>query len=289
LSDESLESELDDDSYSISSLDDSAPFEKRQIYTADGKPLGMFPKHQASTMCVDVVSVYQPPVDSDFKDLIERSPSAASSNAESSPMTSSASSSSINSEQNDDSMNKNEQEDNSHLNPDYDDENAFINNDPLMHGKKVKPLSILIHEKKLANDSKSSSATITPVNKYFPKPIFENASVESGSVSSLNSQKQRTDSQSSTANRVLNKNNQSPRNKPSSFALISQLSDDIFSDMANKAKNLTSNISNKKFANILSEEGQLKQSVSSMTNSLSSLSVKADGNNNKAWVIIKKI
>ena len=273
----------------------------------------MFPKHQASTMCVDVVSVYQPPVDADFKDLIERSPSAISSNAESSPMTSSASSSSINSETNNDhndSFNDKEEDDNdddeeqnSHFNPDFiDDDNAFINNAeieinsdpsainyPSIHSKKTKPLSILIHEKKLAhaNDSKSSSATITPVNKYFPKPVFEEA--ESGS--SLNSpaahdqlkQKPRADSQSSLTNRLSNKTSQSPRSKPSSFALISQLSDDIFSDMASKAKHLTANISSKKFvSNILSEESQLKQSASLMTSSLSSLSIKTDTNNNNS-------
>lgn len=232
-------------------------------------------------------------------------------------MTSSASSSSINSETNNDhndSFNDKEEEDeeNSHFNPDFDDDNAFINNAeieinsdpstinyPSIPSKKIKPLSILIHEKKLAqaNDSKSSSATITPVNKYFPKPVFDNQlnssiGTESESVSSLNSpaahdqvkQKPRTDSQSSLTNRLLNKTSQSPRNKPSSFALISQLSDDIFSDMATKAKNLTSiataNISNKKFSNILSEEGQLKQSASLMTSSLSSLSIKTDTNNN---------
>ena len=63
--------------------------DKMSAYTPNGLPIGMFPKNQATTMCVDVVSVYSPPVDTDFKN--ERSASPAS---ESSAITSSASNSS---------------------------------------------------------------------------------------------------------------------------------------------------------------------------------------------------
>lgn len=63
--------------------------EKAPVFTTDGRPLGMFPKNQATTMCVDVVSVYTPPVDSGFK--LDPSESLS---AESSAMTSSVSNSS---------------------------------------------------------------------------------------------------------------------------------------------------------------------------------------------------
>lgn len=75
----------------------------------------MFPKNQATTMCVDVVSVYSPPVDTGFKN--ERSPSLMS--AESSVLTSSASSSSsMCSIEGEDTINLENEEVNVFLNPD---------------------------------------------------------------------------------------------------------------------------------------------------------------------------
>lgn len=37
---------------------------RQAAFSADGKPIGMFPKNQAKTMCVDVDQVYSPPVHS---------------------------------------------------------------------------------------------------------------------------------------------------------------------------------------------------------------------------------
>ncbi len=66
--------------------------DKAPVFTSDGRPIGMFPKNQATTMCVDVISVYTPPVETGFKEHM--SASVESSNSESSAITSSASSSS---------------------------------------------------------------------------------------------------------------------------------------------------------------------------------------------------
>lgn len=105
LTDDSVSSEPDDiDAYYYSSnnftensentskqQEDELLPEKSPLFTADGKPIGMFPKNQATTMCVDVVSVYSPPIETDTVDN-DLSPSRVS--TESSALTSSASSSS---------------------------------------------------------------------------------------------------------------------------------------------------------------------------------------------------
>ncbi len=62
---------------------------KRLYFTPEGKQIGMYPKYQAATMCVDVESVYSPPLPRD------RSPSISSSKGDetTSPLTTSISSS----------------------------------------------------------------------------------------------------------------------------------------------------------------------------------------------------
>ena len=257
----------------------------RRVFDEDGKPLGMFPENQAKTMCVDVVSVYTPPVaDANFNDLMNRSPSAVSSNAdETSSITSSASSSSysINNENNNADANDayNEYDDNM-----FDDSGVLeIGSDSLTTANNSETSKEHIKDNLLLkkvgkSDSKSSTATTTPVNKSFPR--FD-PSEASDKISMLNSKsKNGSGSQTPTSIRV----------KKSSLSLISQLGDDLINDVTNKARNL-SNISNKKFSNILGDETQikdkdsnmqqLKQSASTLLhNSISSLSIKTDVNNN---------
>lgn len=233
----------------------------------------MFPKNQAKTMCVDIETVYSPPVDADFKDLIDRSPSVASSNADTSSITSSASSSSIG--------NHND------LIEEYD-ENLFTENQTWNrddeNSSKINPILSNKYKAFSSCDSKSSSASMTPVNKNFPKSIFDSEISQQKST-------QRNNSSSST-NTVTAKNlNQTPAQTPkssnkkqSSFMFITQFSDDLLHDVANKARTL----SVKKFGHILRDDSRdrlemnnLKKSLSNLPNSLSSLGTKSvDGNNN---------
>jgi hypothetical protein len=363
--DGSVASELDDDSYSSSSLNDfnlsdemlttsthsdNAWLETidefgrdgtsaRSKFTPDGKPLGMFPKNQAQTMCVDVVSVYSPPNDSDLK----RSSSLA--NTESS-MTSSASSSSMNSDalnrhnvdedhealEENDEENYNELEVNKKNSVDEqngmgshetDDDNMFVssghleaisiatavtadtNNNSIddanlncvqeiksnqleqssISAKKGPKSSFHKNPTGVNVDSMSGSATITPVNKTFPRLPFEyglsnesssilesqgslNLALESGGVRIP----KRTNSQSSTSTLTpqsagikvkefkMTSTQQSGKKVASSFSLISQLSDDLIADVTNKARNFSSlAANNKRLASILGDETNMNK------------------------------
>ncbi|CAF0724283.1 unnamed protein product [Brachionus calyciflorus] len=231
-----------------------------QAYTPDGKPLGMFPKTQATTMCVDIETVYSPPVDADFKDLIERSPSVASSNAETSSITSSASSSSI---ENSFENSKNhpvysdeENYNNENLSSNTDDENTTKNNFTLRD--KLKKIT--------SSDSKSSSATMTPVNKNFPKSPFDIQETR---------QAQRTNSSSSTHTVTTPKT--ANNKKQSSFMFMSQLGDELIHDVTSKARSLSS----KKFSSILRDDSKEKPEILNLKQSLSNMALKSiDGNNN---------
>lgn len=286
-------------------------------FTPDGKPLGMFPKNQAKTMCVDVDTVYSPPVDADFKDLIERSPSVASSNAETSSMTSSASSSSMTSGANNPDHDQDEA-------IDFEDESLFAPGGDNEEDSKTKQLLTNLDKfKKNSNkqntDSKSSSATLTPVNKTFPRYTFElnntaianiTNSIQSSPSSNLANNEtttrspQRTNSTSSTntvtpnkpklANKTSSGTPATPNKKQSSFQFISQLSDDLINDVTNKAKNLSSITKSNRLSSILGEDSKerensenkpiqqtLKQSLSNLPSSLSNLALKTiDSNNN---------
>ena len=268
------------------------------IFSADGKPLGMFPKHQASTMCVDVVSVYSPPVEADFK--MERSPSGSSSRAETSSITSSASSSSVNSNFNDDPLDFDPIEPTI---PSTDDEihrNLQADQTPFSlqsidFNSSRTSLQSKHHQNNQQNiDYKSSSASMTPVNKNFPRSPFDSntssmtqlatassSSSPHSSTTDLMKQKQRTSSQSSNATLISPKPRNTPikNKKQSSFSLISQISDDLMSDVASKARSLSNKanmMSKQKLANLLSDETNEPQTI---TNSTSNMSIK-DSNNN---------
>ena len=158
-------------------------------------------------------------------------------------------------------------------------------------GPKLK-LSLLGNrkQKKLlssAMDSKSSSATMTPVSKTFPRQPFsqneENSTttttaIKQQLVAELTSSNQsqsgsstNTVSPSRLVSQSSSLNSPSPATPNSSkskskqtFSLISQLSDDLMSDVASKARTLSANFSsaaNKNSAgsflsSILSENGE---------------------------------
>jgi len=264
--DESAESDVYDDSFSISSLNDAddlnnltsdknslefnkaneaATYVPRRAFNEDGKPLGMFPENQAKTMCVDVVSVYSPPIaDSNFNELINRSPSVVSSNAEeTSSISSSSSSYSATNEHNppaDPNDTYNEFDDNT-----FEDETPSNN---LTKGVKL-----------VKNDSVTSSNT-TPVNKKFNNNNLPD---------NIQNSKQHTNSSG----------NQTP--KKSSISRITQLGDVLINDVASKARHLSSNLTSKKLSNILNDDSFKEKEVTAMIkNSLSSLSIKTDSNNN---------
>ena len=281
----------------------------RPNFDSVGKPLGMFPKNQATTMCVDVVSVYSPPIETGFKQ--ERSASIISSNTDSSFMTSSASSSSLNSE-------KNKCESDQSTNLEYfDEENIFINETPIektaaetnVLSNKLK--NQLLISKACSNplDSISSSSSITPVNKKFPFFPFDSFNSNTGSNTHLNTtesststeelhkqklQKQRPASQSSSTTVKLSNTisgslrsdhrvaalQQQEKKKQSSLSLFSQLSDYLISDVTSKAKNLSSmaaaNMSKKKLTSFLSEDNEHEHK---MDKSLANLTTDTNNNN----------
>lgn len=108
---------------------------RQAAFSADGKPIGMFPKNQAKTMCVDVGMVYSPPIHSESN---KRSASVESgdSNADGSYISSSASESSIGSAtgQQDDEHGRMASENaiNENETLDFEDENMFANSNELM-------------------------------------------------------------------------------------------------------------------------------------------------------------
>ena len=266
-------------------------------YSPEGKQLGMFPKNQANTMCVDVVSVYSPPVTRD------RSPSVES-KADTSPLTSSASSSSISSvNSNQDNQDLDDLELNEIISGVEIEDDSIFQNDVI---KSTNKLNLTINKNinnKFVTKSKSNNAT--PVNKNFPRLPFEsstnssnsstnhldsaNSSVHS-STADLLKQKLRTNSQSSSStitSMSLNKlkeikqsiNNisvgsstsQNSTNKKSSQSLISQLSDDL----SNRTRNIQSSFKSKRLNNLIGDEQP------ELANSSSNSNIKPiDKNNN---------
>ena len=236
-------------------------------FSSDGKQIGMFPKNQATTMCVDVVSIYSPPVNR------ERSPSVDSSKADTSSLTSSASSCSMDS--------RHDAED---FKNGIDNEDISISEDDNIFSASEKNLSINLKNKNInkiyesIQSNSSNSNSNTPINKHFPRSPFNtslsdsNSQLESGnssvnsSTADLQKQKLRTVSQSSSSTitaRSLNKlkeikqsinsmstNSQKSNSSKKSLSLIGQLSEDFTS----RAKNSFKAASSKRLENLIGDE-----------------------------------
>lgn len=212
------------------------------VFDSEGKPLGMFPKAQANTMCVDVVAVYSPPtvetseyIKAEDEDD-EESSSIASSNSANS-LASAAGQPSTSALDKDDSDNDNEDDD------DNKDEKKTDKD-------KRNQLSI--------DDSKLSSATVTPNE---PQSASSSASPSTAAIDSLsqtNDSTPITQAAATKSNRSPNRTNSinSPKlaspspqsatkkqssnsSQQSSFSFISQMGDDLLSDMTQKAKNFS--------------------------------------------------
>lgn len=298
----SEESENEEEIEPVSSVDDGVQQTietdtepaKRLYFTPDGKQIGMYPKYQAATMCVDVESVYSPPLPRD------RSPSISSSKGDetTSPLTTSVSSSSI------DSFNKNDAE--------QEEEQLNIsgsedNDDNIFAEKKENKLTINLKNKNInIPDSKSQSTNATPVNKNFPRLPFSGNSSVSNSNSYLNNstnssvnssttdlisskQKLRTSSQSSSStitsmslkklkeikqsiNNMSSGSNLSQSYSTTKQSLINQLSEDISS----KTKSISGFTTSKHLTNLIgSENPELASSTS-----ISNINKLTDKNNN---------
>ncbi|CAF1236792.1 unnamed protein product [Adineta steineri] len=113
----------------------------------------IYPENQEKTACVEYSTVYSPPEELQIPDGSQKTPSpTASGNESSQSMSESTISSSSNSLAN------------SRLNSPSEDTNEMLPD-----------LSNNLHD----IDSKSSSATITPITKSFPKPLFDSKTLNS--------------------------------------------------------------------------------------------------------------
>jgi hypothetical protein len=229
-------------------------------FSSDGKQIGMFPKNQATTMCVDVVSIYSPPVNR------ERSPSVVSSKASS--LTSSASSCSLDSRHSIENLKNGDENEEINLS---EDDNIFSASEKI--------LSISSKNKNINKIYEVQSNNNTPTKKNFPRSLFNtslsdsNSQLESASSSvnsstaDLEKQKLRTVSQSSSTtitSRSLNKlkeikksiNSMSTASQTSSsskksLSLIGQLSEDFTSMTKNSFKAAANS---KRLENLIGDE-----------------------------------
>ncbi len=141
-------------------------------------------------------------------------------------------------------------------------------------------------------DSKSSSANITPVTKTLPtgRQFFDTLSLNSNSAATINA----PPDSPHTPNSASSSSSRKTKKMQSSFSLISQLSDDLLSDVANKARSLGSKAA-ANMSSIINEElsgsptngtsannankSLLKTSLSILPNSLSTLNLNNNTNN----------
>lgn len=207
---------------------------RQAAFSADGKPIGMFPKNQAKTMCVDVGQVYSPPV---HKTKIGSTDSFGDDSQadedddeeDESSISSSASESS--------SIAGRHRMQSSEEAKEIDEEHQTASKDET-ESKPVMPAIDLLRSG-TNMDSKSSSATITPVNKNFPRSPLDLASstdtvlaTECATTPMARSAKS-LKGMASTINRST-ESSSSPRTantakKQSSFSFITQLSDELSS------------------------------------------------------------
>jgi len=267
---------------SLTRIDSDSNEAPKPVFSPDGKPLGMFPKNQAQTMCVDVVAVYSPPVDSDLKDKSLSPITDDEEDGESSMTSSASSSSSMHSFKHVVDDNNNQDNDNMFL--DERDERSSIDSYELNDQMKLEPQ----HQQHQLRQShhksaESNSGAPTPVNKHFPAHLHtDNQRTSSSSSSKTITLKPRVSSTSAFAAQQQQQQefaqNSSKFKAPSSFSLFSQLGDELINDMANKARNLSANVNQSlKMATIASssnndksptQQQQVKQRNESMDSAL---------------------
>lgn len=188
---------------------------RQAAFSADGKPIGMFPKNQAKTMCVDVEQVYSPPVHDantgSMESVGDESQGEEEDDQESSISSSASESSSI-------AGRDHSRDDHT---ADNDDKHPRA---PTTHVDLIKTSPNV--------DSKSSSATITPVNKNFPRPPLDPASsTDTVTPADTSSRSNRGLKATSGVNNRSIEGTPTPKSgkKQSSFSFISQLSDELSS------------------------------------------------------------
>jgi hypothetical protein len=221
----------------------------KPVFSPDGKPLGMFPKNQAQTMCVDVIAVYSPPVESDLKDKSlsaltdDEDDDDEKDDGESSMTSSASSSSSINSLKEQVAVDDNNNQDSDNMFLDERGEHSSIDSYEINGQMKLEMRHQNTHK-----PTESNSGTPTPVNKHFPAQVLGDTQ-RTGSSSSTKTitLKPRVTSTSAFAaqqqqQQEFTQNTSAKFKAPSSFSLFSQLGDEFINDVANKARNLSANV-----------------------------------------------
>ncbi|CAF0861729.1 unnamed protein product [Adineta ricciae] len=226
----------------------------------------IYPANQEKTACVEYSTVYSPPEELQIPDgSTNHMPSpGASGNESSHSISESTVSSSTNSQVN------------SGLNSPSEEMNEF-----------VRDLSNTLPD----IDSKSSSATITPVTKTFPKPLFDSKALASGDNSAQSSPPEnstkntttqgsvnqrvsvtmtRADSHDSNASAIATKagraqKTDSENTAPSNASLLQQVGEEINSTAAGRAVSNMAKMATHKMSELLSSSSEnSRQSTTSM-------------------------
>ncbi|CAF0752523.1 unnamed protein product [Rotaria sp. Silwood1] len=191
----------------------------------------IYPENQEKTACVEYSTVYSPPEELQI-------PENTNKNLNTNETNPSMSESTISSSSNSDITSK--------FNSPMEDNNRVL---PDLSGTIIDM------------DSKSSSATITPVTKSFPKPLFD----------SRTSQSERTSTQSSSlenhekilSNTQKQYSQDSENNKTTSQSLLEQMSDELNSTKAVRAVSNIAKLATNKMSEILTSSENPRQSISS--------------------------
>jgi hypothetical protein len=247
----------------------------QRVFDENGKPLGMFPKTQATTMCVDVVSVYSPPTVNTSEFMKEKE---EDDDDDSSSVTSTQSDLASLDQQNneDDYDEKNDGIEMSEEREEGDDEpfeaSDMVKNSELLvigeeqdngeqqqQQQQQKQQLNLLERRKMKNqqleigavDSKSSSATVTPLSKSFSPDMMSAATPK---AAGLINDESKSPAPSTTSSSSASAKRTATNKKQSSLSMLTQLSDDLMSDVATKARNFSVQQTNKLISNLLSDE-----------------------------------
>ncbi|CAF0729996.1 unnamed protein product [Rotaria sordida] len=194
----------------------------------------IYPENQEKTACVVYSTVYSPPEELQIPENTTKNPRTNESN-------SSMSESTISSSSNSDITSK------------------F--NSPMEEINRILPD---ISETIMEIDSKSSSATITPVTKSFPKPLFDSKTSQSERNSTQSSSSSLSENRQKIQSNIEKRHSQESENKSTSNpSLLEQTTDDTNSNMAMRVVSNIAKLATNKMSEILTSSENPHQSISS--------------------------
>ncbi|CAF3636947.1 unnamed protein product, partial [Rotaria sordida] len=194
----------------------------------------IYPENQEKTACVVYSTVYSPPEELQIPENTTKNPRTNESNPSMSESTISSSSNS-------------------------DITSKF--NSPMEEINRILPD---ISETIMEIDSKSSSATITPVTKSFPKPLFDSKTSQSERNSTQSSSSSLSENRQKIQSNIEKRHSQESENKSTSNpSLLEQTTDDTNSNMAMRVVSNIAKLATNKMSEILTSSENPHQSISS--------------------------